>query len=89
MRILFAVPLLLLGACQVTEDKANDQTTIEYNSDVAEQGAADVANTAGTIAGQIATDVEQSADKVSNKVGDIDVDVDVNRNKDAPATNTN
>ena len=33
----------------------------------------------------IANDVERTADKVQNKVGDVDVDVDVSRNGDANA----
>jgi len=89
MRTALLLPLLLLGACEVTTDDANDTTTVEYNQTVAEEGARDVANKAGAIAGTIAEDVEQSADKVSNEVGDIDVDVDVTRDKDAPATNAN
>ncbi len=83
MRITLALPLLLLGACQVTKDDANDQVTVEYNQDVAENAAADVANTAETIGADIANDVERTSDKVKNEVGDVDVDVDVDR--DAPA----
>ena len=63
MRILFAAPLLLLGACQVTEDKANSETTIEYNQDVAENAAADIGNTAENVGGAIANSVENTADK--------------------------
>ena len=89
MRILFALPLLLLGACEVTDDDANGTTTIEFNQVVAEEGARDAANQAGEAAAAIANDVSETADKVSNEVGDIDVDVDVDRTKDAPATNAN
>ena len=83
MRITFALPLLLLGACQVTKDDANDQVTVEYNQDLAENAAEDVANTAESIGEDIANDVERTGDKVQNQVGDVDVDVDVNR--EAPA----
>ena len=89
MRFFLVLPLLLLGACEVTNDDANGTTTVEFNQDVAAEGARDAADKAGSIAGTIANDVEQSADKVSNKVGDIDVDVDVDRNKPEPATNAN
>ena len=80
MRLIFALPLLALSACQVTTDDKNDQMTIEYNQDVAEEGIADAANTAENLAGQVANDVEQTADKVENKADDIDVDVDVDTN---------
>ena len=85
MRVLFALPLLALAACQVTKDDANDSVTVEYNQDVAEEGLQDAANLAGNVAGTVANDVEQAADKVQNT--DIDVDVDTNANK--AATNTN
>ena len=89
MRLIYALPLLLLGACEVTTDDANDTTTVEFNQAVAAEGARDVANEAGDIAGIIANDVSETADKVSNEVGDIDVDVDVDRDPPAPATNAN
>ena len=83
MRILLAVPLLLLGACQVTKD--DNSTTVSFNEDVAENAAADAGNFAENVGGMIANDVDQTADKVQNKVGDVDVDVDVSRNGDANA----
>ena len=46
MRIALAIPLLLLGACQVSKDDNNGTTSVTYNSDVAENAAADVGNTA-------------------------------------------
>lgn len=78
MRIAFAIPLLLLGACQVSKDEANGTTSITYNSDVAENAAADIGNTAENIAGDIGNDVQKTGDKIQNKVGDVDVDVNAN-----------
>lgn len=80
MRLIITLPLLALGACQVTTDDKNDQMTIEYNQDVAENGIADAANTAENLAGVVANDVEQTAEKVENKADNIDVDVDVDTN---------
>ena len=77
MRIALAIPLLLLGACQVSKDDANGTTTVTYNSDVAENAAADVGNTAENIAGDIGNDVKATGDKIENKVGNKDVDADV------------
>ncbi len=74
MRILLALPLLAVAACQVTKDDANDSMSVTYNGDVAENGLADVANTAGNIAEDISSDVQQSADKVQNKADGIQAD---------------
>jgi predicted small secreted protein len=79
MRIaLAAIPLLLLGACQVSKDEGNGTTSVTYNSDVAENAAADVGNTAQNIAADIGNDIQRTGDKIENKVGDKDVDVNVN-----------
>ena len=75
MRIIAALPLILvLGACQVSKDDANDSVTVTYNEDVAANTAADVGNFAENVGQTIANDVERTADKVQNT----DVDVDVN-----------
>jgi hypothetical protein len=81
MRIALAIPLLLLGACQVSKDDANDSVTVAYNEDVAANAAADAANTAENIAADIGNDVERTADKVRN------TDVDVNVNRDVQTEN--
>ena len=80
MKIAIAAPLLLLGACNVDRDEGNGTTTVSFNEEVAQNTAEDVGNAAETIGGQIANDVERTADKVQNEVGDVDVDVDVSRN---------
>ena len=80
MRILMSVPLLLLGACNVDRDAANDTTTVSFNEEVAANTLEDVGNTAENIGGAIANEAEQTAAKVENKVGDVDVDVNVTRN---------
>ncbi len=83
MRIALALPLLLLGACQVSKDDANGTTSVTYNGDVAENAAADIGNSAQNITADIGNDLKATGDKIENKVGDVDVDVDVN--KDASA----
>ena len=75
MRIALAIPLLFLGACQVSKDEANKETTVSLNGDLAENTARDVANTAENIAADIGNDVERTADKVQNKVGNVEVKV--------------
>jgi len=84
MRIaIAAIPLLLLAACQVSKDDQNGTTSITYNSDVAENAAADVGNTAQNIAADIGNDVKNTSDKVQNKVGNNDHG---NTNSEANAT---
>jgi len=79
MRIALAViPLMLLGACQVSKDETNGTTSVTYNSDVAENAAADVGNTLGNVASDIGNDVHKTGDKIQNKVGDTDVHVNAN-----------
>ena len=68
------VPLLLLGACQVS--KGSNEVSVTYNEDVAENAAADVGNTAENIATDIGNDVKKTADKLQNT----DVSLNVNTN---------
>jgi hypothetical protein len=76
MRILFALPLLALAACNVENDPANDQVTLQYNEEEAANVASDVGNTAQDIGAAIANEAEETADKLQNT--DVDVDVDTN-----------
>jgi hypothetical protein len=89
MRILFAVPLLLLGACQVSKDDSNGTMSVTYNSDVAENALADVGNTAQNVAGDIGNDVQKEGGKLQDKVSNTDVDVDVKTNNSASNTAEN
>ncbi|MFL6765775.1 MAG: hypothetical protein ACJ8FO_11325 [Sphingomicrobium sp.] len=80
MRIALAIPLLLLGACQVSKDENNGTTSVTYNSDVAENTAKDVGNTAQNIAADIGNDVQRTGEKIQNKVEKTDVNVKVGTN---------
>ena len=83
MRIFYAVPLLLLSACQVTEDEANDQTTVAFNEDLAQNTASDIANAAGNAGEAIANGAEDLANRADN----VDVDVDTNTADENKTTN--
>lgn len=85
MRILIALPLLLLGACQVSKDDANNSVSVTYNEDVAANAAADVSNTAQNIASDIGNEAQSTAAKIDNKVDSTDVNVKVD--KDAKTEN--
>ncbi len=81
MRLIAAFPLLALAACNVENDSANDQMTLEYNQQKIEAAARATARTArdvGAAAGNVA---ESTGRAIGNEVGDIDVDVDVTRNR--------
>ena len=76
MRILMALPLFAMAACQVTKDEQNDSVTATYNEDVAENAASDV----GNFAENVASDVTSTAEAVGDKAKNVDVDVDVDTN---------
>jgi hypothetical protein len=77
MRIALLLPLAVLTtACQVTEDDQNDQFTVQYNQDLAENAAADVANGAQEAGAAIANGAEEAVDAARN----VDVDVEVDSN---------
>ena len=80
MRLLLAlpIPLLILAACNVTTDEANDSTTVEFNQDRLENAVSDVGNAA-----------ESAGDAIQNEVRDLDIDVDINRNDNDANTNQN
>ena len=86
MRIALVAPVCLglglaLAACQVSKDNANGTTSVTYNSDVAENAAADIGNTAQNIGADITNDVQKTGDKIQNKVGNTDVSVKVDKDE--------
>ena len=85
MRSFLLLPLVALAACQVTEDDQNDQVTVQYNQDVAENAAADIANGAEE-AGEA---VMNGARDVGNTVENVDVDVALNSADNDQAANSN
>ena len=72
MRTLLMLPLLVLGACQVSE--SDNGVTVAYNQDVAENAVGDVANAAEDAGEAIANGTEEAVDTARN----VDVDVDTN-----------
>jgi hypothetical protein len=79
MRILIAVPLLLLlGACNVS--KEGNAVTVQYDQNTAENAVADVSNTAQNVAADIGNSVENTSDKVQNRVGDNDSNANAQAN---------
>lgn len=87
MRVILALPLLALAACQVTTDDQNDQVTVQYNEDVAANAADDIANAAEEAGEAIANGTEEAVDTARNV--DVDVDVDTNTADNTRTTNSN
>ena len=85
MRMMLAVPLFALAACQVTKDDKNSQVTVQYNQDVAENAAADIANGAKEAGAAIANSAENAGEAVKN----VDVDVDLNKADKEKTANSN
>ena len=79
MRIALAIPLLLLGACNVTKD--GNSVTVQYDQNTAENTAAAIGNTAQNIGADITNDVQKTGDKIENKVGNTDIDVKVGKDE--------
>ena len=82
-RIALAIPLLLLGACNVS--KEGNAVTVQYDQNTAENTAADIGNTAQNIATDIGNDVKKTGDKLENT--DVSVKVDHDEHTNTATTN--
>ena len=89
MRVALAIPLLLLGACQVSKDDNNGTMSVTYNSDVAENALADAGNTAENVAGDIGNNVKEEGGRLQDKINNTDVDVNVKTNTNTSNTAEN
>jgi len=85
MRLVLALPIFALAACQVTEDDRNDQVTVQYNEEVAVNAAEDIGNAAEEAGRAIANGAGEAVDTVRN----VDVDVDTNTADNDRTTNSN
>lgn len=87
MRIIPALALLALAACNVDNDAANDKVTLEYDEKRIKDTARATARTArevGSAAGNVAASTGRA---IKKEVGDVDVDVDVTRRRPGEARN--
>jgi len=87
MRIVLALPLLALAACDVDNDSANDQMTLEYNQQRIEGAAAAAARAAEEVGSGVGNVAASAGRAAKNEIGDIDVDVDVTRNRSGGTAN--
>ena len=75
MRILLVIPLLLVGACNVSKDEANNTVSMTVNEEQAANTASDISNGVQNVA----ADVGNEASNLSNKVQNTDLDVKVDQ----------
>ena len=83
MRIMLVLPVLLLGACQVSKDNANNTVSVSLNEEVAANTAADVGNVAENVATAVGNDVKTEGARVENHV-----DADNTRSSTTTTTTT-
>jgi len=65
-KALALLPLLGLGACNVSTNGANNSVTVQYNSTAAQDAVNTVSNTAENVANDIGSDVKNTGDKLQN-----------------------
>ena len=85
MRLLISSSLLLMGACSVDPDTANEQVTVEYNKQEIKKTAREAGRAARDVASGVGNVAATTGRAIRDEVGDVDVDVKVRRNRDAAA----
>ena len=65
-KALALLPLLGLGACNVSTNGANNSVTVQYNSTAAQDEVNTVSATAVNVANDIGSDVKNTGDKLQN-----------------------
>jgi hypothetical protein len=79
VRIVFALSLLSVAACNVDSDAANEQVTLEYNKQQIKETAVKAGRTAKEVASGVGNVAATTGRAIKNEVGDVYVDVDVRR----------
>lgn len=86
MRLIIALPLLLVTACSVDGDGRNDSVTVNLNTEGLENTATELGDAAEQAASDVGNAARGAGDAIQNEVGDFNVDVDINRNRTGNAT---
>lgn len=87
MRTIFLLPLLIVAACDIDNDAANDQVSVQYDEQKMKETAKGAARTAKDVASGVGNVASTTGRAIKNEVGDVDVDVNVSRQKPAEETN--
>ena len=81
MRAILVVAVLLVSACDVHNDPANEQVTVTYDRERIKKTTADAGRTAKMVAAGVANVAKTTGQAIEKEVGDVDVDVKVTRNR--------
>lgn len=81
VRLIIPLAVLMLGACDVENDPANEKVTVTYDRERIKQSAADAKRTAGDVARGVANVTEKTGRAIKEEVGDVDVDVRITRER--------
>ena len=79
MRVIFIAALLMLAACDVDNDPANEKITVRYDRELIKKSAADAGRTAKAVATGAANVAKDTGRAIKREVGDVDVKVTRNR----------
>ena len=80
MRLYLLAPLLL-AACGIDNDAANDQVRVNYDQQRIEQAAKKAGRAAKEVGSGVGNVASTTGRAIKNEVGDVDVDVDVRRTR--------
>jgi len=78
--VLLAFPLLV-SACNVDNDPANDKVTVNYDEARIRKAAHDTGRAAKAVGTGVAHVSKETARAIKKEVGDVDVDVKVSRTR--------
>ncbi len=68
MRFLLLMPLLTLGACNVSTNQNNNSVTVQYDQNEAQDTAADISNTAQNVGEEMGNEATIAANTINEKV---------------------
>ena len=75
MRILIALPLLALAACQVSKDEANNTVSVTFNQEVAANTTEDIQNVGENVAAGVGNEIKRVGDRIDNTSVKVDTNV--------------
>ena len=89
MRLTALIPIVLLAACDIQNDPANDQLGVKYDEERIRSGAKSAARTAKEVGSGLGNVASTTGRAIRNEVGDVDVDVDVRRTRNEALATSN
>lgn len=78
--------LILLAACDVDNDTANERVTVTYDKERIKRSAEDAGRVARDVAAGVVNVAGSTKQAIEKEVGDVDVDVKVTRDRSGQAS---